>query len=226
MQGTRGAYCGHPWFSYPSILKRRAILCVLLGLVRSASLAAGPDYLSYEFAPVDQASELPTPFTPLPVEKPTVGLFKSSTEPFFQDLDFSLRPRLYFRSLQNSTGTNNTFAGGGALGFATGWWLDTVQLGVTGDTTILLASNKVGIDRTGLVGSDGQSSPGARTKLGEAKVWPSDRHVLSSAPRTAVHSWRRFPHDSKPIRSVSNRYKTIGQLSLEPRLCRASQVAQ
>ena len=139
------------------MLKRSAIICVLLGLIRSNSLAAGPDYLSYVFPPVDKASELPTPFTPLPEEEPTPGLFKSSTEPFFRDLDFGLRPRLYFRSLQNSTGTNNTFAGGGALGFKTGWWLDTVQLGVTGYTAILLASNKDGIDRTGLVGSRGNS---------------------------------------------------------------------
>jgi hypothetical protein len=56
-----------------------------------------------------------------------------------------------------SLATNNTFAGGGALGFKTGWWLDTVQLGVTGYTAILLASNKDGIDRTGPVGSQGNS---------------------------------------------------------------------
>jgi hypothetical protein len=91
----------------------------------------------------------------LPQEEPVVGLFSSSTEPFFRDLNFSLQPRLYFRSLDNSTGTNNTFAGGGCMGFTTGWWLDTLQLGATGYTTINLASNKDDIDRTGLVRPDG-----------------------------------------------------------------------
>jgi hypothetical protein len=98
---------------FEHVLNRRAVICViLLGLIDSSSRAAAPDYLSQEFVPTDEASELPTPFTPLPEEEPTVGLFSSSTEPFFRDLNFSLQPRLYFRSLDNSTGTNNTFAGG------------------------------------------------------------------------------------------------------------------
>jgi hypothetical protein len=137
-------------------LKRSLIICLLLlGLIRSASRAAGPNYLWDEFGPVDEATKLPTPFTPLPEEEPVTGLFKSSTEPFFRDLNFSLQPRLYFRSLENSTGTNSTFAGGGLLGFRTGWWLETLQVGVSGYTTINLSSNKDGIDRTGLVRSDG-----------------------------------------------------------------------
>ena len=137
-------------------MKKQVIICLLLlDLIRSASRAAGPQYLFDKFGPVDEATELPTPFTPLPEEEPVTGLFKSSTEPFFRDLNFSLHPRLYFRSLENSTGVNNTFAGGGSLGFTTGWWLDTLQLGVTGYTTINLSSNKDDIDRTGLVRSDG-----------------------------------------------------------------------
>ena len=137
-------------------MKRCVIICLLLlSLIGPASRAAGPQYLFDEFGPVDEADKLPTPFTPLPEEEPVVGLFSFSTEPFSRDLNFSLHPRLYFRSLDNSTGTNNTFAGGGSLGFTTGWLLDTVQLGVTGYTTINLASNKDNLDRTGLVRPDG-----------------------------------------------------------------------
>ena len=84
-------------------MKRSIIFClVLLGLIRSTSRAAGPNYLWDEFGPVDKATELPTPFTPLPEEEPITGLFKSSTEPLFRDLNFSLQPRLYFRSLYNT----------------------------------------------------------------------------------------------------------------------------
>jgi hypothetical protein len=55
-------------------LKRHVIICVLLlGLVHSAGRAAGPGYLSDVFPPVDQASQLPTPFTPLPKEKRTAA---------------------------------------------------------------------------------------------------------------------------------------------------------
>lgn len=138
-------------------MKKFLIVCLFVGgLIRSISSAAGPDYLVDEFGPTDQASKLPTPFTPLLEEEPTAGIFKSSREPFFRDINFSLQPRLYFRSVENFSGVNSMFAGGGALGVTTGWLHDTLQLGATGYAAIPIASNnKDGIDRTGLVSPDG-----------------------------------------------------------------------
>ena len=145
---------------------------LLAGLIPSSIRASGPDYLTDEFPPADQASKLPTPFTPLPEEKPYAGLFKSVENPFIRDIDFTLAPRLYFRSLQNSTGVNSTFAGGGFLGMTTGWLADTLQLGVVGYTTILLASNQTGRDRTGLVGADGNGFAVLGQAWGKLKFGP------------------------------------------------------
>ncbi|RYD82683.1 MAG: hypothetical protein EOP84_09035, partial [Verrucomicrobiaceae bacterium] len=128
---------------------------ISVGLICSTCAAAGPEYLNNIFRPEDEASELPTPFTPLPEEEPTPGIFRASKEPFIRDINFGLRPRLYFRSLEDETGVNNMFAGGGAFGVTTGWWRETVRFGATGYSAIPLASNQDGIDRTGLVEPDG-----------------------------------------------------------------------
>lgn len=138
-------------------MKKFLVACVsFLSLTRLISSAAGPEYLVNEFGPVDEASELPTPFTPLPEEEPAPGLFKSSTEPFLRDARFTLAPRLYFRSLENATGVNSMFAGGGSFGLTTGWLQKMLQFGVVGYTSLPIANNrKDGIDRTGLVSPDG-----------------------------------------------------------------------
>ena len=137
-------------------LKYYSLICTIwVGLTAATSRAAGPDYLTSDCEPADQASQLLTPFTPLTVPEPQAGLFGFTNEPFIRDADFSVDPRFYFRSLQNSSGVNNTFAGGGLLGLTTGWWRDTLQLGVAGYTTQPLVNNQNGIDRTGLVAPDG-----------------------------------------------------------------------
>ena len=139
-------------------MRARDISCALfLGLICATSRGVGPDYLFNDYPYPDRASEILTPYPDLEEEEPTPGLFKSVKEPFIRDISFSLEPRLYFRSLENTTGVNSMFAGGGALGITTGWWLDTVQLGATGYSSIPLATNQDDIDRTGLVeaGGDG-----------------------------------------------------------------------
>jgi len=96
------------------------IFTIWVGLTAATSRAVGPDYLTSDREPADQASQMPTPFTPLTVPEPHAGLFGFTNEPFIRDADFSLQPRFYFRSLQNSSVVNNTFAGGGLLGLTTG----------------------------------------------------------------------------------------------------------
>jgi hypothetical protein len=114
------------------IMKRLLIvLIVLLGLMCSSSRAAGPDYLNNNLEPADQVSQLATPFTPLTMEEPQLRFFNTTNfagQPFIQDSEFGLQPRLYYRSLQNGSGVNNTFAGGGKMGFTSGWWRDRLGL--------------------------------------------------------------------------------------------------
>lgn len=137
-------------------LSRVAISIALAsGLLPLVAHSAGPDYLSDDREPADQVSDLATPFTELKKAKPERRLFRSTEEPFLRDLEFGLRPRFYFRSLRNATGLNNTFAGGGSVGFTTGWWRETLQFGVAGFTSQPLAKNADGRDRTGLVAPDG-----------------------------------------------------------------------
>jgi hypothetical protein len=161
-------------------MKRLIIVTVvLLVLVRSRSHAAGPDYLLNNREPVDQVSQLATPFTPLTVGEPQLRFFDTTNfagQPFIQDSEFGLQPRLYYRSLQNGSGVNNTFAGGGEMDFTSGWWCDMVQLGVAGYTTQPIANNQNDVDRTGLVAPDGQGF----TTLGQA--WAK----LKAGPATAT----------------------------------------
>lgn len=161
-------------------MKKFLIVCLSVGsLIQSISCAAGPDYLVNDFEPADRASKILTPFTPLPEEKPTPGLFKSSSEPFIRDIAFSLDPRLFFRSLENATGVNSMFAGGGAMSFKTGWLHDTLQLGVTGYSAIPLASNnKDGIDRTGLVSPDGDGFAVLGQAWAKLKIEPATFKVF------------------------------------------------
>jgi hypothetical protein len=131
--------------------------CACSFLLIRCLYAAGPDYLLNEATPPDRASQLPTPYPPPTEELPKRGIFRSSDEPFFRDLEFSLQPRFYLRSLRSATGEDRTSAAGGALGLATGWWKDTVQLGLTGYTSLALDTTEDGIDRTGLVSPEGDS---------------------------------------------------------------------
>ena len=94
-----------------------------------------PDSLTNDIEPAVRASELVSPFTEIVTERNIGFLRAASTEPFIKDTEFSLQPRFYFRDVQNVSGQHEAFAAGGALSLTTGWWLDTLQLGVTGYTT-------------------------------------------------------------------------------------------
>jgi len=154
----------------------------LIICLSAASLRAyGPDYLDDNQPPGDQAATLPTPFTPELVAGPEMKFFTSTNLaacPFIRDAAFNLNPELYYRSVWNGAGHNEMFAGGGSLGFDTGWWGDTLQLGTAGYTSLPIASNQTGKDSTGLVAADGNGL----VTLGEAwaklKIGPATATVF------------------------------------------------
>jgi hypothetical protein len=116
----------------------KRLFVVWIGFLLLAHLtgwANPPDYLTNDIEPAIRASELVSPFTEIVPEQHVGWLRASSSEPFIRDTEFSLQPRLYFRDLQNVSGLHAAFAAGGSLSLTTGWWYDTLQLGITGYTT-------------------------------------------------------------------------------------------
>jgi hypothetical protein len=104
--------------------------------------ASPPEYLAASREPAESASEevspLDEPFLPLRGWR----LAQYSTEPFLRDSILSLEPRFYYRYLDDGNGVHEAFAGGGAMIFESGWWRETVQLGIGGYTTQPLATGR------------------------------------------------------------------------------------
>ncbi len=140
-------------------MKTRLFTLVVFAILTSARIQANPpDNLSTERLPGTKASELASLVT-APVTAPVtpplgacLGAFTNT--PFFRDAEFSLRPRLYYRYTDAGHVLHEAFAAGGALELSTGWWRNTLQLGLTGYTTQPLDAPR---DRTntGLLRSDG-----------------------------------------------------------------------
>jgi outer membrane porin, OprD family len=122
-------------------VKRRGVaLIVLVIFARAIVRASPPEYLAASREPADSASEEVSP-----IEEPFLPirgwrLAPRSTEPFFRDSIFRLEPRFYYRSVDDEEGRHEAFAGGGALILTSGWWRDTLQLGIGGYTTQPLAT--------------------------------------------------------------------------------------
>jgi hypothetical protein len=148
------------------------VILIFLLVARSTTRANPPDYLTNDHEPAVRADELASPFTEFVTEQLPTPLGTFFSEPFFRYAEFSLQPRLYYRDLQNGSGVQESFAAGGSLSFTTGWWRDTLQLGVTGYTTQpVVAPNGAG--NTGLLqpNGDGFSVLGqawAKVKAGPA----------------------------------------------------------
>lgn len=159
----------------PGQSARRQLCAVLLFASGAAGAAHAQDYLYDDIEPPDHAGDLATPFTPLPSPGPRGKLGTFSTEPFIRDIEFSVRPRFYYRSVRNHLGVQDTFAGGGAAGVTTGWWRDILQVGVTGYTTQPFVAVKEN-NRSGLVRTDGDGF----FTLGQAWV------KLKGGPATAT----------------------------------------
>jgi outer membrane porin, OprD family len=161
-------------FPSPDFAVKRLLFAILffLLLIRSTGWTNPPDYLTNDREPADRASQLASPFTEVVTEQPVGRLGAYFSEPFFRNAEFSMQPRYYYRSLRNSSGEQEAFAAGGSLSLTSGWWRDTLQLGVTGYTTQpVFAPNGAG--NTGLLqpNGDGFSVLGqawARLKAGPA----------------------------------------------------------
>ncbi len=179
----------------------------LLAALCSAGFVRAQDYLFDDIEPPDEASELPTPFSPLKALEPEGKLGTFSSEPFVRDITFSLRPRFYYRSVRNALGVQDTFAGGGAAGVTTGWWRDTLQIGVTGYMTQPLVAVKEN-NRSGLVETDGDGF----FTLGEA--WMK----LRAGPATATLFRQRLNlpfinmNDSRMIPNTFEAYRVDAKL--------------
>jgi len=113
------------------------LVAVALMLISVWSLcwANPPDYLAANRELPDTARELPSPLEEVIVQPPGWRLANAMTEPFFRDSVFSLEPRSFYRYLDDDEGLHEAFTTGGMMAFTTGWWLDTLQLGLAGYTT-------------------------------------------------------------------------------------------
>jgi len=188
---------------------KRHLIAILSFLVLAPSTGRTnpPDYLTNDLEPADRASQLPSPFTELVPEPPTGRLGAFSSEPFFRDAEFSLQPRLYYRLLQNSSGGQEAFAAGGSLSLATGWWRDTLQLGVTGYTTQPVSAPDGG-GNTGLLRPNGDGF----SVLGQA--WARVR--AGPATATFFRQALQLPFiNGNDSRMIPNTFEAY-QLELEP----------
>ena len=176
---------------------------VTLGLLPLVARAVGPDYLFDDREPADRVSDLATPLSEIEAAEPRGKLFRDTDEPFIRDLEFSLRPRFYFRSLRNASGLNNTFAGGGSVGFTTGWWREMIQFGVAGFTSQPLAKNQNGRDRTGLVAPDGDGFSVLGLAWAQLKASPATATIY----RQELHLPFIHANDSRLIPNTFEAYQ-------------------
>ncbi len=196
-------------FLSPDFAVKRNLLVILtfLFLARPAGWANPPDYLSNDREPATRASELASPFTELVAEQPPRRLQVFSTSPFFQYAEFGLQPRLYYRYLQNGSGSQEAFAAGGSLSFTSGWWRDTLQLGITGYTTQpVFAPNRAG--NTGLLRPNGDGFSVLGQAWAKVKTGPATATLFRQALQLPFING----NDSRMIPNTFEAY----QLEVEP----------
>ena len=120
-------------------VRRLIAPAVMLISARSLCWANPPDYLATRELP-DNASDLPSPLEEVIVQPTGWRLASRLTEPFFRDSILSVEPRSFYRYVDDAEGLHEAFTTGGEMAFTTGWWRDTLQLGVAGYTTQPLAT--------------------------------------------------------------------------------------
>jgi hypothetical protein len=133
--------------------KSAALIAVLL-FAYNVARPNPPEYLAATREPAESASDEASPIEEPLLELRGWRLAQHSTEPFFRDSVFSLEPRFYYRYLGNADGRHEAFATGGALLLTSGWWRDTLQLGIGGYTTQPVATGR-DPGGTGLLRPDG-----------------------------------------------------------------------
>jgi hypothetical protein len=117
-------------------------LVVIMVLDTTVLRASPPEYLAASREPADTASGQVSPIEEPFLQPAGWRLAQKSAEPFLHDLVFSLEPRFYNRYLDDANGVQEAFAGGGALGLTSGWWRETLQLGMVGYTSQPLATGR------------------------------------------------------------------------------------
>jgi hypothetical protein len=133
---------------------RGTALVAIVIFAHGVGRASPPEYLAASREPAESASEEVSPIEEPFVQPAGWRLAQHSTEPFFRDSIFSLEPRFYYRYLHDGNGVSEAFAAGGALMLTSGWWRDTLQLGIGGYTTQPLATGR-DPGATGLLRPDG-----------------------------------------------------------------------
>ena len=157
---------------YLDLLKHYYIaLAVLLIFARDVARANPPEYLAATREPAESASEEVSP-----IEEPFLPLHgwrlaPNSEEPFLRDSIVSLEPRFYYRYVDNEQGPHEAFAGGGAMILSSGWWRETLQLGIGGYTTQPLATGR-DPGGTGLLRPDGDGIVVLGQVWGKLRVEP------------------------------------------------------
>jgi len=120
----------------------KAALVLALILEQTVSKASPPEYLAASREPADTASEQVSPIEEPFLQPAGWRLAQHYPEPFLRDSVFSLEPRFYNRYLDDANGVQEAFAGGGSLGLTSGWWRETLQLGLVGYTSQPLATGR------------------------------------------------------------------------------------
>lgn len=189
------------------IVRRLLVILTFLLVARSTTRANPPDYLSNDHEPAVRASELASPFTEFVTEQPPSRLGTFSSEPFFRYAEFSLQPRLYYRSFRNNSGLQEAFAAGGSLSFTTGWWRDTLQLGLTGYTTQPVVTSN-GAGNTGLLGPNGDGFSVLGQAWAKVKAGPATATLFRQALQLPFLNG----NDSRMIPNTFEAY----QLEVEP----------
>jgi len=121
------------------VKRETIVLIAAVFFLRNVGWANPPEYLAASREPADEASEQPSPLEEVAVQLKGFRLAPSSSEPFFRDSVLSLQPRFYYYHLDDGS-LHEAFAAGGALIAASGWWRDTLQVGLGGYTTQPLAT--------------------------------------------------------------------------------------
>jgi hypothetical protein len=186
---------------------RGTALVAIVIFAHGVGRASPPEYLAASREPAESASEEASPIEEPFLQPAGWRLAQHSTEPFFRDSIFSLEPRFYYRYLHDGNGVSEAFAAGGALMLTSGWWRDTLQLGIGGYTTQPLATGR-DPGATGLLRPDGDGL----SVLGQ--VWGKLR--VGAATATLFRQEIELPFiNSDDTRMIPNMFEAY-RLDIKP----------
>jgi hypothetical protein len=130
-----------------TLLRRTTISILTCVLLVSGSIelkASQPEYKMAEEPAGESLKDLPSPIEGESLTKPDLKTvfhdFKeklSTSSPFWRDtaLDFKIRTYYFYRDFKGSGKVNDAWALGGWIDYASGFWMDHIQIGATGYTS-------------------------------------------------------------------------------------------